>query len=352
MTTYLSDDAIFDRTISRINGVVIGIVTDNKDPDKLGRVKVKLPWLKDSANDQEDFETDWCRLVQFYAGTERGSFIIPEIDDEVLVAFGHGDIRFPYIIGSLYNGVDVPPGYKEDFEQGDYDANDHKIWETRCGHRLVFDDSGKGRILLIDSSKNNYILIDSDKDEITIEAKTGNINMYAKNNQVNIEAKEINIKSSENTNHEIGADYNVKNTGSLTKFQISSTWTIEVGSKMQTKVPTKTVECTNLTISSNTNSNVKVGGTADLQIAMAQIKTDVMQVQAGQESGTYGMLQVQAGQIAMGSQSTLAVKGVILQAQGGEVAMAGNGMASVKGAMVECTASGPVALQGAMVQLN
>ena len=60
-------------------GVCIGWVIDNKDPDKLGRVKVKLPWLKDSANDQEDFETDWCRLVQFYAGTERGSFIIPEI---------------------------------------------------------------------------------------------------------------------------------------------------------------------------------------------------------------------------------------------------------------------------------
>ena len=87
----------------RIYGMVIGIVTNNQDPDKLGRVKVRFPWLSD-----ED-ESQWARMLTPMAGDNRGMYFIPEVDDEVLVAFEQGDMRFPYILGALWNGEDKPP---------------------------------------------------------------------------------------------------------------------------------------------------------------------------------------------------------------------------------------------------
>src|SRR5919204_89616 len=85
-----------------INGVVVAVVTDNNDPNNLARVKLKFPWLDDS------YESDWARLAQLGAGPNSGALWIPEVNDEGLVAFEHGDIRRPYVVGNLYNGVDKP----------------------------------------------------------------------------------------------------------------------------------------------------------------------------------------------------------------------------------------------------
>ena len=88
----------------RIYGVVVGIVTANQgDPDGLGRVKVRFPWLA------SDAESAWARIATLMAGNKRGSFFLPEVEDEVLVAFEHGDLRYPYILGALWNGKDKPP---------------------------------------------------------------------------------------------------------------------------------------------------------------------------------------------------------------------------------------------------
>ena len=87
----------------RWHGVYPALVTDNNDPDNLSRVKVKFPWL------DSDFESDWARVVAPDAGPERGFYWLPEIDDEVLVAFEHGDMNKPYILGRLWNGQDKPP---------------------------------------------------------------------------------------------------------------------------------------------------------------------------------------------------------------------------------------------------
>ena len=76
-------------------GAVVGIVTNNQDPDGLGRVKLKFPWL------DPDLESNWARLASPMAGKNRGLFIMPEIDDEVLVIFEHGDIRFPFVLGGF-----------------------------------------------------------------------------------------------------------------------------------------------------------------------------------------------------------------------------------------------------------
>jgi uncharacterized protein involved in type VI secretion and phage assembly len=82
--------------------IAIGIVTDNKDPDKLGRVKVRYPRLND------DVESGWARIAWGAAGKERGTVSLPEVNDEVAIGFEHGDVRRPVILGALFNGVDTP----------------------------------------------------------------------------------------------------------------------------------------------------------------------------------------------------------------------------------------------------
>ena len=86
-----------------VAGPVVGIVTNNEDPGGLGRVKLFLPWPSD------ENETDWARVCTPMAGKERGIFFLPEVEDEVLVVFEHGDPRRPVVLGGLWNGVDKPP---------------------------------------------------------------------------------------------------------------------------------------------------------------------------------------------------------------------------------------------------
>ena len=92
-------------SVQRTYGVVIGVVTNNNDPMNLGRVKVKFPWLGNSP----EIESAWCRLSVPMAGAQRGLCFIPEVNDEVLVTFEHGDVNAPYVIGALWNSVDKPP---------------------------------------------------------------------------------------------------------------------------------------------------------------------------------------------------------------------------------------------------
>jgi uncharacterized protein involved in type VI secretion and phage assembly len=87
-------------------GVCPAQVTDIKDPDNQGRVQVALPWSPDSGSERY---TAWARLATLMAGNNRGSWWIPDVDDEVLVAFEHGDVRRPYVVGALWNGSDAPP---------------------------------------------------------------------------------------------------------------------------------------------------------------------------------------------------------------------------------------------------
>src|SRR5690606_16458942 len=112
----------------RFYGVYVAIVTDVQDPDGLGRVRVRLPWTTDS--DGSPYDT-WARIATLMAGNNRGTWFIPEPDDEVLVAFEAGDPRSPIIVGGLWNGVDTPP------EQMDSDNNIRSI-TSRSGIRVTF----------------------------------------------------------------------------------------------------------------------------------------------------------------------------------------------------------------------
>ena len=173
----------------RIYEAVIGIVVDNKDPDKLARVKVKLPTL--SADDT----TWWAPLSALGAGKQRGWFFLPEVEDEVLVMFEHGDIGRPVVIGALWNGKDKPP----DKNAG---ANEHRVIVTRSGSSLMFDDE-KGKIIIEDGGKKGKITIDK-ANKIQIESSGGDCCFQAPDCDLIIVANEITMEASSKLNIQSG----------------------------------------------------------------------------------------------------------------------------------------------------
>jgi len=176
----------------RITGVVIGIVTNNDDPDGLGRVKMRFPWLSGS------IESHWARVATPMAGNGRGLYFLPEVDDEVLVLFERGDVRFPFVIGALWNGKDQAPAGNGDGK------NALRVIKSRSGHLIRFDDSEKAqKIEIIDATSNNRIVIDTSTDTVTITAAR-NIELEAPEGNIRLQSKQVLIAASERA--EITAD--------------------------------------------------------------------------------------------------------------------------------------------------
>ena len=177
-----SDDQLFQR--GSLSGVMVAIVTNNEDPDGMGRVKLKLPWLGD------DYESDWARIATLMAGPERGVYFLPEVDDEVLIAFEHGDIRRPMVLGCLWNGVDAPPITNEDGE------NNIRLIKSRSGHMVRLDDTDGGeKIEIIGKDEVDSIVIDTSENAITITADA-DINIKAPNGKIVMECSELEITAS------------------------------------------------------------------------------------------------------------------------------------------------------------
>lgn len=161
----MSDRGMSRQADRRFFGVVIGLVTDNDDPQNLGRVKLNFPWFSDAMT------TEWCRVAQPYAGNGYGFYWIPEVDDEVAVTFMHGDMRIPIVIGSLYNGQDRPTFTRN--------GRDPKVILTKAGHRILLEDKdGQQKIEIIDASGNNSIVIDTTQNSISVSAQ-GDIKVEA-----------------------------------------------------------------------------------------------------------------------------------------------------------------------------
>ena len=201
----LSSQTDREEVHSRIYGVVVGVVTNNQDPDSLGRVKVKFPWLI------EQDESYWARIASPMAGTDRGMVFIPEVDDEVLVAFDHGDVRCPYVIGALWNGKDELPKEKE----GD-DENNLRIIKSRSNHLIILDDTdGSEKIEIIDKTEKNKITIDSGENKMTLEVK-GSIELKAPSGKITLNANSVEIKSSAETKIEAGSEMNVEASATMT----------------------------------------------------------------------------------------------------------------------------------------
>ena len=193
----LPSEMAYEAHMGKIYGVVIGIVTNNQDPDKLGRVKVRLPWLIDTT------ESYWARVATLMAGKGRGSFFLPEVDDEVLVAFEHGDVRFPYVLGALWNGVDTPP-----YDNAD-GANNLRVITSRSNHQIILDDtSGSEKIQILDKTGKNSLTIDTSANTMTLQVE-GDIVLKAANGKIVLDAQAVEITSSQATKVQAGSTMEV-----------------------------------------------------------------------------------------------------------------------------------------------
>ena len=191
---------------SRFYGVAFAIVTNNKDPDGLGRVKLKLPWMDDTA------ESDWARVVTPMAGAGRGLYFLPEVDDEVLVAFEHGSPRAPYVLGALWNGKDKPP------ESNGDGKNNLRTIKSRSGHVIRLTDAdGEEKIEIVDKSAKNSIVISTKDNTITITAdadiaiQSNKGKLKLSGNGVEIASKgAVKIEASQNMDLKAGPQLNIK----------------------------------------------------------------------------------------------------------------------------------------------
>jgi uncharacterized protein involved in type VI secretion and phage assembly len=151
-------------------GVYPALVSDIQDPDSTGRVKVTLPWSPDTAGQRYEV---WARLATLMGGSKRGSWFVPDVNDEVLVVFEGGDVRRPYVIGGLWNGSDAPPesmdGAGRNFKKvlksrngvkvtlDDTDGQEKFIAETPGGQKVTLKD-GPGSVEIADSNGNTVKL--------------------------------------------------------------------------------------------------------------------------------------------------------------------------------------------------
>jgi phage protein D len=179
------------------SGLVIGQVSDNRDPEELGRVRLTFPWLSD------EFVSDWARTVQAGAGGGRGALVVPEVGDEVLVGFEQGSFQRPYVLGGLYNGVDKP-------DKGDVtliDANsgsvDRRAFVSRTGHRLEMVESASGAqgIVLRTGNDKLSLGLDEKKTEITLHSDgsvsitaTGDVTVESSTGTLRLEGREVQLK--------------------------------------------------------------------------------------------------------------------------------------------------------------
>lgn len=166
-------------------GLVPAIVTNVSDPEGLGRVKVKYPWLAD------DVESNWGRLVMPGAGANRGLMVIPEVNDEVIVGFLHGDFNHPYILGGVWNSKDKSPTPQNKAAvNGKIDVRQFK---TRTGHMLTFTDTAGGESIELKDSKGNFILLDSTNKVIQLKS-LGDIKIDAVG-AIKINSKSVDLKA-------------------------------------------------------------------------------------------------------------------------------------------------------------
>ena len=145
----------------RIGGVVVGLVRDVEDPAGLGRVQVVLPWL------DSELKSTWARLSMLGAGPEYGAYWVPQVDDEVLVAFEFGDVNRPVILGGLWNGKDKPPVTFE-FDSGKVKQVGFR---SRAGHSIALHDGSDLLAIRIATADDKFsIVLDQTNGELAVSA--------------------------------------------------------------------------------------------------------------------------------------------------------------------------------------
>jgi uncharacterized protein involved in type VI secretion and phage assembly len=145
----------------RLYGVCVGLVEDNDDPEREGRIKVRFPWLDDAT------VSEWCRVMQPYAGPGYGAFLVPEKQSEVLIAHMFGYLDEPVVLGCLYNGEDKPAAHH------DGTRSDVKLLRTRAGHVLRFDDSDQARAVEVKTAGGHDLVLDDQNKRVALSTSLG-----------------------------------------------------------------------------------------------------------------------------------------------------------------------------------
>jgi uncharacterized protein involved in type VI secretion and phage assembly len=199
---------------AKMYGVEVAIVTNVQDPDKQGRVKISLPRLPGNP------ESDWARVALPSAGGGRGFYWLPEVGDEVLVAFERGEANRPYVVGCLWNGKDKPP------DKSYQDDNTTRMIQTKSGHKIILDDKdGEEKIVIADKSGSRTLTFDVKEKKFIIKADEGDIVLEAKE-KLTLKCNEFELDASGNAT--VKSEKNVKiNAGMSGELQSSNTLTIK-----------------------------------------------------------------------------------------------------------------------------
>jgi len=195
-------------------GVEVGIVSNVQDPQQLGRIKVQIPRLPTGP------ESDWARVAQPAAGAGRGFYWLPEVGDEVLIAFELGQANRPYVIGALWNGKDKPMSgaYQND--------NSTRMIQTKSGHKVILSDkSGDEKIVIADKSGKRTITFDVKNKKFVVEDGEGDIELHAKKKIV-LDCEDLEIKTSKTTKIDVGDKFSLN---------VSADATIKAGGNLQIK---------------------------------------------------------------------------------------------------------------------
>lgn len=261
------------------SNVVVALVTDLNDPDNLGRVKVSYPWLGDRVS------SHWVRQAAPMAGPSRGFYFLPEVNDEVLIAFEHGELTRPYIIGVLWNGADKP------VEENSKAVKDGKVvrrtLKTRIGHTILLDDTdNKGEINL--TTKGKHVLTLNDRDQnITAKSTSGhtvvlddkNKNITAKTQSGNTilmddRGRKIQVTDPNGNMITISTSSNAIDVKCLGNFTVDATGQIILQGKAGIKVSTPAaVQIDGSLVTAKASTGVQIQAGATMQIMSGAVMT-------------------------------------------------------------------------------
>jgi len=241
-------------------------VIDNKDPEKLGRIRVQFLWQQEQ---DDTLITPWIRIAQPHGGENKGFYFIPEINEEVMVGFENGNAEKPFVTGTLFHGKQ-PPG-----EKWPNDTNDIKAIRTRNGHTIeIHDEEQGGFIRIYDNEKENYVLTFSTDEQLIKLQSLRNIELYAENDII-IEAKN-NIKIKAGMDMSMNAGENISETaGKNAIIGTGENLAFSAGKDMDTSVGSNT------TLYVSGNQFIEIGENKSETIAEKyQLTADTMRQEA------------------------------------------------------------------------
>jgi phage protein D/phage baseplate assembly protein gpV len=214
--TGLLTEQIFRQPLDRWNGVVPALVTNTSDPQKMGRVKVKYPWLAD------DVESHWARVMGMGSGNDYGLCLIPAVGDEVLVTFAFGDFSQPYVLGGVWSGKNKLP--KETAGASTGEESLVRTWRSSTGHVIAVYDNSDNKIEIVTSGGRSITL--SDKDQ-KIVYKTSQVTIEVEDTKFVMDSgTDITLKAGGNLELKASGNVSIKASGSMT-VEASGTLTLK-----------------------------------------------------------------------------------------------------------------------------